>query len=173
MSEQKQNCFEKLHNLPFQCQWRHLSLRTTLPPSRATNKLNLPFCALIRLSLSNSVEESDSWKANGYSARRPAFMVQYQTVLYLLDMSPPLVPILSQIKPIYSLLSYLFKINLNIIHLDTSASSKRSPSFRLSHEILYAFIFSPSHTTWVIYYILSDVNILKNLEIIHLIKNND
>jgi hypothetical protein len=37
--------------------------------------------------------------------------------------SPPLVPILSQIDPVHTIPSYLFKIYLNIVHPPTSSSS--------------------------------------------------
>jgi hypothetical protein len=48
--------------------------------------------------------------------------------------SPPLVPILSQINPIHTILHFLSKIHFNIVHPPTSWSSQWSLSFWLSHQ---------------------------------------
>jgi hypothetical protein len=55
-------------------------------------------------------------------------------VHHRVHMSPPPLPILSQIDPNPTIPSYLSKIHLNIVHPTTSWSSKWSLLFWLSHQ---------------------------------------
>jgi hypothetical protein len=64
---------------------------------------------------------SRSWKeANCASAQEHPNILWNLNVYYHVQESPPLFPILSQIKPTYTTLSCLTKIHLNIIHPPTS-----------------------------------------------------
>jgi hypothetical protein len=58
-------------------------------------------------------------------------------------MSPPLVPILSQIIPINTIQSYLSKIHFNIVHLPTFGLPRGLLPSGFPTNILYAFLFSP------------------------------
>jgi hypothetical protein len=68
-------------------------------------------------------------------------------VQYRVHKSPPLVPILININPINIIPFYVSEIHFNIVHPPTSLSSQWTLSFWLSHQYLYAFLFSPIRTT--------------------------
>jgi hypothetical protein len=74
-------------------------------------------------------------------------------VYYRVHKPPPLPPILSQINPVHTALSYLSKIHL-YSHLLQGLSSDLFPS-GFPTKILYAFLFSPcymprpSHSPWL------------------------
>ena len=57
-------------------------------------------------------------------------------IRYRICNSPPLVPVLSQINPVYVLLSAFFKVHIKI--LLTHMSAKWSTSFRFPHENHYS-----------------------------------
>jgi hypothetical protein len=69
-----------------------------------------------------------------YSHSRTSSVLWNPKVHYRVHRSPPLVPILSQIDPIHTILSYLSKIYCNNVHPPTSWSSQWSLSFWISHQ---------------------------------------
>jgi hypothetical protein len=80
-------------------------------------------------------------------------------VHYRVHKSPPLTPILSQINPMHSILSYLPKIHFNIVHPRLAFPSGLFP-FAFPTNILYAFRFSPIRATYPTYLILLGLIIL-------------
>jgi hypothetical protein len=96
----------------------------------ANTMVPLKFISCPALPLTNFMELSPSWRAASCAAiQELPSILQNPKVQYHVHKSPPLVPILSQIKP-----SYLSKIHFNIIHPPTSLSSYSSLSFWLSHQ---------------------------------------
>jgi hypothetical protein len=81
---------------------------------------------------------SPSWEAASCAAARELPSILWnQKIYYHVHKSHPLVPILSQINPVHTTPSYLFKIHLNIIHPPTPWSSG------IPTNNLCAFLFSP------------------------------
>jgi hypothetical protein len=81
------------------------------------------------------MELSPSWEAANCAATRELRSILWNPkVYYRVHKSPPLISILSQIDPIHTIPSYLFKIHFNIVHSFTSWSSKWYLSFWLSHQ---------------------------------------
>jgi hypothetical protein len=77
-------------------------------------------------SLTHSLMElSPSWEAANCAATRELSSILWNPeVHHRVHISPPPVPILSQIDPIPTIPSYLFKIHFNIVHPSTSWSSQ-------------------------------------------------
>jgi hypothetical protein len=81
------------------------------------------------------MELSPSWEAANCAATRELPSILWNPeVHHRIHISPPTVPILSQIDPIHTIPSYLSKIHFNIVHPSTSWSSQWSLSFWLSHQ---------------------------------------
>jgi len=81
------------------------------------------------------MQQSSSSKANGSSATEEIHhILWYLRVHYDVHKSPQVVPILSQINPLPTLQSNLFKIHFNIILPSMPKSSKWYLSFRFPHQ---------------------------------------
>jgi hypothetical protein len=79
-------------------------------------------------------KEPTSWEAdNGSASYKITHSAYIPKDLFRFHNIPPLVPILSQMNPIYTPISCFFKINFNIIILSTRESSKWSLLFRVSY----------------------------------------
>jgi hypothetical protein len=75
--------------------------------------------------LTNFMESSRSWEATSCAAiQKHTSILWNQKFHYLIHMRPPLVPTLSQINPVHTILSYLSKTNFNIINPFTCSYSQ-------------------------------------------------
>jgi hypothetical protein len=90
------------------------------------------------------MELSPSWEAaNCATTQELPSILWNPKVHYRVHKSPALVPVLSQINPIYTIPSYLSTIHFNIVpHLRFGHPSGLFPS-GFPDSILYAFLFAP------------------------------
>jgi hypothetical protein len=96
-------------------------------------KLNSEVNVIMKLNL--FTEPSPSWGTGNCAAPQELPSIIWNpNVQYRVYKSHPLIPILSHINPVHTILSYLSKIRFNIVHPPTSWSSQRSLSFWLFHR---------------------------------------
>jgi hypothetical protein len=111
--------------------------------------------------ITNSMELSPSWESTSCAATQEfPNILWHPNVHYRFHENRPLVPILSQINPVHTSPSYLYKVHLNIsLHLRLGLSSGLFPS-GFPTKILYAVLFSPIRATCPAHFILLDLIIL-------------
>jgi hypothetical protein len=111
------------------------------------------------------MELSPSWEAASCAASQEfPNILRNPNIHYRIHKSPPLVPILSQMNPIHTVLSYLCKIHFNIIHyyLPSGLLPSGFPT-----NILQKFIISPIRVTCPAHLILLDLIIdIKNYTVL-------
>jgi hypothetical protein len=102
------------------------------------------------------MELSPSWEATNCAPTQEFLSILWNPKVHLhVHKSPPLVPILSQINPIHTILSYLRSILILSTHLCLGLFPSGFPN-----NILYAFPFSYNRATCPPLLILLDLNIL-------------
>jgi len=95
------------------------------------------------IDVSNSIEQSPSWKAESHSASKEVLRLLWNPkVHYRIYNNVSLVPILSHMNPVHSFPPYFPKIHSNIIFLSTPRSCKWFLPSGFSTKILYKFLIS-------------------------------
>jgi hypothetical protein len=101
--------------------------------------MSLPRRKLVQLSCCNRLTDSMQLSHHCEAARHSATqefpnVLRNSELFYRVHKSPTQIPILSQMKPVHTTLSYFPKIHLNISRPHTSRFSWLSLSFWLSHQ---------------------------------------
>jgi len=85
-------------------------------------------------------EQSHSWKANNSSASEEIHHILWNLYVHFrFDKTSPLVPVPSQVNPLYVFKPYLFKLNFNIILSFTPRFSRLSLFFIFPHQTSCTF----------------------------------
>jgi hypothetical protein len=121
----------------------------------------LPFI-IVGTSLKISLMElSPSWEAANCAATQELPSILWNAkVHYRVYISPPLIPIPTQINPIRTIPSYIPKIHFNIVHPPTSWSSQWSLTFWLPHQYPICIPLLPIRATFPAHLILLDSIVL-------------
>jgi hypothetical protein len=94
----------------------------------------IAYC-LIYESVTNSMDQSPYSEANSHSASQEILrLLCYTKVHYSVHKRPPLIPILSQMRPVRTFPSYFPRVHSNIILPSTSVSSEWPLPFRFSDQ---------------------------------------
>jgi len=81
--------------------------------------------------LTDSMDQSSSWEANSHSASQETPCYFWNPNIYRVLKSLSLVPILSQMYPVHTILSYLHKIHSSTIFPTTLRSPKVVSSLQI------------------------------------------
>jgi hypothetical protein len=112
------------------------------------------FSCVLSECYTNFMEPSPSWEAVDCAATQEIPNILWNPkVHYRVHKTPPLVPVLSQIYPVRTALTYLSKIHFNIIHSPTSWSSEWSLFFWLSHQYPICIPLLPIYATYLAHFI--------------------
>jgi hypothetical protein len=95
----------------------------------------VPLSMLTPINLTNCMQQSPSWEATRFSASQEISRIVWNPkVYYRIRNSPPRVPILSQINPVYAFPFHFLNIHFNVILPCTPGTIKWSLSPRFSHQ---------------------------------------
>ena len=124
-------------------------------------RLKAKFYALADLTpylLTYAIQQTPFWEANRFSTSQVIPRILWNPkVHYSIHKFPPPVPILSQLDPVHTFISYFLKIHLNIILSSTTGSPKWSLSPRFPHQNPVYTPLSPTRATFPAYLILLDM----------------
>jgi len=122
-------------------QWQKLRRKNEIPTTYyllTTYHLTSYLTASSYYLLTTYLHARESLKShNSTSSQEIPRILDNSMIHYRIHNNPPLVPVLSQINPVYALLSAFLKVHIKIILPLTHMSSKWSTSLRFPHESRY------------------------------------